>query len=134
MITVFTDAAASGDPGPAACGIIIKEGSSFTEHSFYLGEYSNHDAEFLAVEKALELCKEKYFGDIISIRSDSKTVVEALDQGYTKNKSFQSYLYSIKVLEESFPMVFYKWIPEKQNKQADLLAKKKLHQPKKPKN
>lgn len=128
MITVFTDAAASGDPGPAACGIIIKQGNTFMEHSYYLGEYSNHDAEFLAVKKALELCKERFQDEIISIRSDSKAVVDVLDQGYTKNLSFQHYLSSIKILEESFPMVFYKWIPEKQNKQADQLARKKLRQ------
>ncbi|MCA0970400.1 ribonuclease HI family protein [Halobacillus litoralis] len=128
MITVFTDAASSGNPGPSACGIIIRNGTEMTEYAFYLGEYSNHDAEFLAVLRALELCKDRFPNEIISVRSDSKTAVDALDQGYTKNAKFMPYLTAIQSLEEHFSIVFYKWIPEKQNRQADKLARKALHE------
>lgn len=126
MITVFTDAAASGDPGPSAAGIVIKQGTNFTEYSFFLGEHSNHEAEFLAVIRALELCKERFPNEIISIRSDAKVVVDTMDQAFTKNKNFQPYVTMIQQLESHFAMVLYKWIPEKQNKQADQLARTRL--------
>ncbi|RWZ60315.1 ribonuclease HI family protein [Halobacillus fulvus] len=126
MITVYTDAAALGNPGICTAGIVIKNGNVFSEYSFFLGELSNHEAEFTAVIHALELCKEQYAGQVISIRSDSKVTVDTLDSRYTKNRLFMPYLEKVKELEQYFPFVFYKWIPEKSNKQADQIARNRL--------
>lgn len=49
MIEVHTDAACSGDPGLSAAGIVIKADNQIEEHQFFLGTWSNHEAEFLAV-------------------------------------------------------------------------------------
>lgn len=126
MIEVYTDAAASGDPGPSAAGVIIKQGATLIEHSFYLNERNNHEAEFLAVIKALEVCREDFPEEIISIRSDAKIVIDTIEKGYTKNEKFSFFLKTIQELEKIFPYVFYKWVPEKKNKNADRVARAAL--------
>ncbi|MBN8234629.1 ribonuclease HI family protein [Halobacillus kuroshimensis] len=126
MIEVHTDAACSGDPGLSAAGIVIKTNNQTEEHQFFLGTWTNHEAEFLAVSRALELCRSDYPGEIISIRSDSKIVVDTLDRKYTKNKKFLPLFEHIQELEQSFSFVFYKWIPDKQNRHADKLARECL--------
>ncbi|GGC87716.1 ribonuclease H [Thalassobacillus devorans] len=126
MIEVYTDGAAAGDPGPSAAGVFIKNGKDHREFSFTLGEMSNHEAEFWAVIRALEVCQ-KYFPDeILSFRSDSKIVVETIEKNYTKNSNFISLLEKINQLQSGFPYVFFKWIPEKQNGKADALARTAL--------
>ncbi|MFG6114581.1 ribonuclease HI family protein [Halobacillus sp. MO56] len=126
MIEVYTDGAAAGDPGPSSAGVFIKNGKEHHEFSFKLGDLSNHEAEFWAVIKALEICRDEFPGDILSFRSDSKIVVETLEKNYTKNHRFLPLLEKINHLQSSFPFVFYKWIPEKQNGKADMLARAAL--------
>ncbi|WP_082234037.1 reverse transcriptase-like protein [Halobacillus massiliensis] len=126
MIEVYTDAAAAGNPGPCAAGIIIKNGRSSDEYAVYLGEMTNHEAEFLAILHALKICQDKYPGEILSVRSDSQSAVHALDQQYSKNSRFAPILEQIIQIQESFSMVFYKWIPDKSNKNADRVARAEL--------
>ncbi|MFA1819165.1 ribonuclease HI family protein [Virgibacillus oceani] len=126
MIEVYTDAASRGNPGLSGAGIYMKCGSCRYEYSFPLGVLSNHEAEFHAMIKALELCK-KYFPDhIISVRSDSKVAIDVIEKDFTKNKNFLPLLENIRGYTDQFPHVFFKWIPEKQNKYADILAKKAI--------
>ncbi|MBH0229522.1 ribonuclease HI family protein [Halobacillus yeomjeoni] len=126
MIEVYTDAAASGDPGRSGAGIVIKRGKQMEEYSFFLGVYSNHEAEFLSVIKALELCRERYPGEILSIRTDAKIVVDTIDKNFTKNEKFIPLFEKIIELQKDFSYVFFKWIPDKQNKNADRLARQAL--------
>lgn len=123
MLEVYTDGASSGDPGLSGAGVYIKQANKSYEYFFHIGQLSNHEAEFIAVIKALEICKELFPGEILSFRSDSKTVVDVIERGFTKNAVFAPFLN--KILEETrlFPYFFIKWVPSKQNKKADTLAK-----------
>ncbi|MFD1018429.1 ribonuclease HI family protein [Thalassobacillus hwangdonensis] len=131
MIEVYTDGAASGDPGPSSAGIYIKKGKEHFEFAYPLGTTSNHQAEFLAVIKALEICAEYFPGEILSFRSDSKIVVETIEKNFTKNEAFLPLLNEINAYKENFAYVFFKWIPEKQNGKADKLARQALKNSKK---
>lgn len=126
MIEVYTDGASRGNPGLSGAGGYIKEGSKQYEYTFPLGEISNHEAEFLAVIKALEICEATFPDQIISVRSDSKTVIDVIEKNFTKNERFLPFLEKIRKQVEMFPYAFFKWIPEKQNKHADRLAKKAI--------
>ncbi|MFD1849564.1 RNase H family protein [Oceanobacillus bengalensis] len=126
MIEVYTDGAASGNPGPSGAGIYIKAGKKTYEYRFPLGELSNHEAEFYAVIKALEICKEEFPGEILSFRSDSQLVVDVIDNDHTKNKTFLALLEKIREESRNFPYFFIKWIPEKQNKHADRLSREAI--------
>ncbi|GGF09763.1 ribonuclease H [Halobacillus andaensis] len=123
MIEVYTDAATAGNPGPSAVGIYIKDRHKFSK---YLGSCSNHEAEFLAVIYALEYCSQHYSGEIISIRSDSQVVVHSADTEHCKNPAYAPLLGKILALHQHFSYVFYKWIPDKENKHADRLAREEL--------
>ncbi|WP_101844045.1 ribonuclease HI family protein [Halobacillus sp. Marseille-P3879] len=123
MIEVYTDAATAGNPGPSAAGVYVKD---FHRFSKFLGNCSNHEAEFLAVIHALEYCKEHFRGEIISIRSDSQLVVQSADSQYCKNPAYSPFLDQILSLHSHFAYVFYKWIPDKENKHADELARIEL--------
>ncbi|MDC3424743.1 reverse transcriptase-like protein [Aquibacillus sp. 3ASR75-11] len=127
MIEVYTDGASSGNPGASGIGIYIKQGEKHQTFSIPIGHYSNHEAEFLAVLNALKICRDQFPGEILSFRSDSKAVVDVLEKEYTKNPKFIPFLKE--ALEEirHFPYFFIKWIPEKQNKVADKLAREAIH-------
>ncbi|WP_054859386.1 MULTISPECIES: reverse transcriptase-like protein [Gracilibacillus] len=123
MIEIYTDAATRNNPGPSGIGVFIKSSKEQHNLSEYIGHYSNHEAEFIAVIKALEFCQERYPNEILSFRSDSKVVVETIEKRYTKNQAFQILLNKVNHLSAAFPYIFIKWIPEKQNGTADQLAK-----------
>lgn len=130
MIEVYTDAASRGNPGESGVGIVIKKEKRYEEYSFSVGVLTNHEAEFHAVIKALEICMEKYPNEVLSFRTDSKVVVDTIEKNHTKNKEFQPLLEEIRNLSHTFPLFFIKWIPEKDNKNADRLARKSIQQSK----
>lgn len=107
---------------------ILNSGKEQYSVATYIGEYSNHEAEFIAVIRALEYCKIHFPKEIISCRSDAKIVVDAIEKQYVKNTQFQPYLAAIRRLANAFPYFFMKWIPEKQNVHADRLARNALKQ------
>ncbi|CQR46648.1 14.7 kDa ribonuclease H-like protein [Paraliobacillus sp. PM-2] len=123
MLEVYVDGATIGNPGPSGVGVVLKKKNVLIEKSYYIGTYSNHEAELIAVIKGLQLCKELYPDEILSIRSDSKLVVDMIEKAYTKNKAFSSFLNEILVLMPQFPYCFIKWIPDSKNNHADRLAR-----------
>ncbi|MHA6251799.1 ribonuclease HI family protein [Oceanobacillus sp. CAU 1775] len=123
MIEVYTDGASRGNPGPSGMGIAIKKNKEIHEYSFFQENLSNHEAEFLAVIKALEICKKNFPEEILSFRTDSKVVVDTIEKDHTKNHIFSSFLTEIRELKKDFPYFFIKWIPEKENYIADRLAR-----------
>jgi ribonuclease HI len=128
LIEVYTDGAASGNPGLSGAGVYIKAGGKYYEYSLPLGEMTNHEAEFYAVIKALEICEQDFPSEILSFRSDSQTVVSVVDNNHTKNKTFLPLLEIIQEKVENFPYFFIKWIPEKENGHADKLARRAIHE------
>ena len=126
VIEVYTDGASSGNPGKSGAGVFIKANGKVYEYSIPLGVLSNHEAEFHAVIKALEICKTSFPGEILSFRSDSQIVVHTIEKDYTKNQTFLPLLEEIREYSKEFSYFFIKWIPEKQNQHADRLARKAL--------
>lgn len=126
MIEVYTDGASSGNPGLSGAGIYIKAGGKNFEYAIPLGEMTNHEAEFHAVIKALEICQQQFPSEILSFRSDSQAVVNIIENDFTKNKTFLPLLEKIRQESSSFPYFFMKWIPEKENHHADRLSRKAI--------
>lgn len=121
MFEVYTDGASTGSPGRAGAGIVIRYEGKTERFSIPLGEMDTHEAEFTAVIKALELCKERG-AQTISLRSDSQTVVAAIEKEFIHKQQYKPLLLTILTMAEEFPLFFVKWIPTKQNK-ADQEAK-----------
>ncbi|WP_221564752.1 reverse transcriptase-like protein [Alkalihalobacillus sp. TS-13] len=123
MIDVYVDGASSGNPGPSGAGIFIKGLPNGPEsYSIPLGVMTNHEAEYHAVIHALKICIDKQY-KIVSFRTDSQLVEQAVDKEYVKKNLYQPLLQQILHLKDELDLFFIKWIPSSQNKNADKLAR-----------
>ncbi|MGG3575050.1 ribonuclease HI family protein [Bacillus gobiensis] len=125
FIEVYVDGASAGHPGFSGVGIYLKTPHGSESYSLPIGITNNNEAEFMAVIKGMELCISKEITSV-SFRTDSELVERAVDQEFTKNKSYMPYLEKIISLKKHFDLFFIKWIPTKQNLHADALAKKAI--------
>src|ERR1051325_2114191 len=80
MIRLYTDGAAQGNPGPGGYGAILKFGGHSKELSQGYELTTNNRMELMAVIAGLEAIKKQ--GIPITIYSDSKYVVEAVEKGW----------------------------------------------------
>jgi len=131
MITVFTDGASRGNPGPAAFGYSIKkDGEVLHEHGGKIGVNTNNVAEYTAVLEAFAYLKKNvYKGEPLNIQliADSQLIVRQLAGVYKiKNLRLKEIFNKIKNLEIDLGNITYKSIPREQNKRADSLANKAL--------
>ena len=122
MIEVYIDGASAGNPGPSGAGIFIKGHGSAEKYSIPLGLMSNHGAEYHALINALEICLNNDYRTV-SFRTDSELVSRAIEKEFAKNKKFAPLLEkSLKLINE-LDLFFIKWIPSKDNRTADELAR-----------
>lgn len=80
-VTIYTDGACSGNPGPGGWGAILMYGAHKKELSGGEASTTNNRMELTAVISALELLKEPC---AVELWSDSKYVIDALDKGWAK--------------------------------------------------
>ena len=78
-VTIYTDGACSGNPGPGGWGAILKYGEHEKELSGGEANTTNNRMELTAVISALKLLKEPCE---VELWSDSKYVVDAVDKGW----------------------------------------------------
>lgn len=125
MIEVYVDGASAGDPGKSGAGVFIKGNGNAKQYSFPLGIMSNHEAEYHALIRGLEICIEHGY-QIVSFRTDSQLVERAIEKQFVKNATYSPLLERVLVLTKQFDLFFIKWIPSKENKVADSLARKAI--------
>lgn len=81
-VTIYTDGACSGNPGPGGWGAILMYNGSQKEISGASKETTNNIMEITAVLEALKLLKEECE---VKVYSDSAYVVNAFNQGWIYN-------------------------------------------------
>ena len=81
-VTIYTDGACSGNPGPGGWGAILMYNGAQKEISCSSKETTNNIMEITAVLEALKLLKEECQ---VKIYSDSAYVVNAFNQGWIYN-------------------------------------------------
>lgn len=123
MIEVYIDGSSAGNPGPSGAGIFINADGDVSRYSIPLGVMTNHEAEYHAFIKALEICLEKGY-TVVSFRTDSQLVNAAVEKEFVKNKMYAPLLEKALQLSSQFELFFMKWIPSSENKTADELARK----------
>ncbi len=80
MVIIFTDGASKGNPGPGGYGVVLKYGKHRKELTEGFRKTTNNRMELLAVIKGLEALTRD--GLDVTIYSDSKYVVEAVEKGW----------------------------------------------------
>ena len=78
-VTIYTDGACSGNPGPGGWGAILEWQGHEKELSGGEAQTTNNRMELTAVLTALRLLREPC---IVELYSDSKYVVDAIDKGW----------------------------------------------------
>ena len=79
IVTIYTDGACSGNPGPGGWGAILEWQGHEKELSGGEAQTTNNRMELTAVIRSLALLKEPC---IVELYSDSKYVVDAIDKGW----------------------------------------------------
>ena len=80
QITIYTDGAARGNPGPGGYGIVLLSGKFRKEMAEGFAHTTNNRMELLAVIVALETLKIP--GSEVTIYTDSKYVADSVTKGW----------------------------------------------------
>ena len=78
MISIYTDGASRGNPGPGGYGVVMIAGAHRKEISEGFRLTTNNRMELLSVIVALESLKKE--GAVATVYSDSKYVVDSVEQ------------------------------------------------------
>ena len=80
-VTIYTDGACSGNPGPGGWAAILRYGAAEKELSGGEAETTNNRMELTAVIAALQALREPC---AVELWSDSRYVVDALEKGWAR--------------------------------------------------
>lgn len=128
-VVIYTDGGARGNPGPAAAGVVILDGTERVEIKQYLGahqtnNWAEYEAVVIALGKALELMMR---GRDVEFRLDSKLVVEQLMGNWKiKEEGLKKQATKVRSLLHDFGAVTFTYVPREQNKDADRLVNEAL--------
>lgn len=90
-ITIYTDGAASGNPGPGGYGVVLISGRHRLEKSAGYKLTTNNRMELMAVIEGLEALKIP--GSKVTIYTDSKYVADSVEKGWVfqwESKGFKN--------------------------------------------
>ena len=121
-IYLYTDGAASGNPGPGGYGAVLRCGELYKELSGGFALTTNNRMELLALIKGLEAIRWK--GAQVQVFSDSTYVVNTITKGWKRKKNHD--LWSrFDALAPSFELSFT-WVKghagHPENERCDALA------------
>jgi ribonuclease HI len=77
LVTIYTDGACSGNPGPGGWGTILMCGSHYREHSGYNPDTTNNKMELTAAIKGLQELK---YPCTVELYTDSQYLINGIDQ------------------------------------------------------
>lgn len=131
-LTIYTDGASRGNPGPAAYGFTIadEKGSILYEEGKFIGISTNNFAEYSAVLASLKYVLEKFFKEFpltINYYVDSLLVARQLSGQYkVKSANLKHLILQIRNLIAGIGEVYFHYIPRAKNERADQMANKAL--------
>ena len=134
-VTIYTDGACSGNPGPGGWGALLCYNGVEKELSGGAAQTTNNRMELTGVISALQALKEPC---IVELYSDSKYVIDALEKGWAvswrkrgwiksdKKPALNSDLWEILLALTEKHQLHYHWVKghadNEYNKRCDALA------------
>ncbi len=128
FITIYTDGASRGNPGPAAAAYILydRTGSRISAKAQYLEKATNNIAEYTALINALEDAKNRRAAGV-KIFSDSELMVRQLKGEYkVKNEGIAPLFQKCNELLNGFAQRQIEHIGREKNAAADKLANRAI--------
>lgn len=140
-LTIYTDGASRGNPGPAAAAAIFYRGGKIiNKKSALLGEKTNNQAEYEALIMALKEAKKILASPspgrsgkarTVSCFLDSELVVRQLNHKYKiKDEKIVPLFIKVWNLSLDFDVVKFSHIPREKNREADDMANRLLDEKK----
>jgi formyltetrahydrofolate-dependent phosphoribosylglycinamide formyltransferase len=130
QVSAYTDGASRGNPGPAAAGFVLCDGTGkqLQAKAFCIGQATNNVAEYTAVLRALDAAQE-LGADAITILTDSELLARQLNGQYrVKSEQIRPlYCQAIDTLAK-FSDWTVRHVPREQNKGADEMVNRALDQ------
>ncbi|MBM4072122.1 MAG: ribonuclease HI family protein [Planctomycetes bacterium] len=126
-MTIYTDGAARGNPGPAAFAYVLKqEGKPDVEAHGKLGDTTNNVAEYTALVRALEHAR-KLGARRVRVHSDSELMVRQMQGRYkVKNEGLLALFEQARELATDFEHVAFEHVRREANGRADRLCNEAL--------
>jgi ribonuclease HI len=127
-VTVNVDGGARGNPGPAAIGVVLRDGSGevLEEVGETIGEATNNVAEYKALLRGIELAAEQGAGEVELI-GDSELVVRQVEGKYkVKNAGIKPLHEAVKKALAEFDSWSIRHVRRADNADADHLVNQAL--------
>lgn len=126
-MTIYTDGAARGNPGPAAFAYVLKQdGRPDVEANGKLGDTTNNVAEYTALVRALEHAQ-TLGARRVRVHSDSELMVRQMQGRYkVKNEGLLPLYEQARDLASDFEHVTYEHVRREANGRADKLCNEAL--------
>jgi ribonuclease HI len=122
------DGGSRGNPGPAAYGVIIRDGSGelVTKLKKYIGRMSNNVAEYYGLIAALDYAQSHKIR-ALRIESDSELLVKQMRGQYkVKSEDLRPLFERAKKMSQAFDSFRIDHVYREQNREADALANEAL--------
>ncbi len=129
-LLINIDGAAKGNPGPAGCGIVIRDhsGETLLDEGKYLGKGTNNFAEYQGLLFAFERARE-LGGTELVIRSDSELLVRQMQGRYkVKSANIRPLHRRARAAAEEFAEIRFVHVPREENGEADDLANEAIRE------
>jgi ribonuclease HI len=128
LLTINTDGASRGNPGPAAFAYIITwPDGTLLEEAGTLGKMTNNQAEYTALVRALDHAARIGTSHSLVILSDSELMVRQMKGEYrVKNGDLRPLFEQAQRLAKQFPTVELQHIRREANREADRLCNEAL--------
>jgi ribonuclease HI len=129
LITIHTDGASRGNPGPAAFAYVLgRDGEEPIEEAGRLGRMTNNQAEYTALVRALEHALELGADHRVAVHSDSELLVKQMRGEYrVKNEDLRDLYEEARDLCRRFRGgVTFRHVRREENSRADALGNEAL--------
>ncbi len=131
---VYTDGGSRNNPGPAAIGVVIRNGrgEALKKYGEYIGKKTNNEAEYQAAIFALKKIKALFGKDKakkaeVKVYADSELVVKQMSGEYKiEDLKLQPLFLELWNLKVDFGKVQFEAVARERNREADHLVKEAL--------
>ncbi len=123
-LLLYTDGGSRNNPGPAAAGFVLKDGSGkiLKKGGTFLGLATNNEAEYQALIAGLQAAKE-FSPNHLDCFLDSSLVVNQLNGKFKiKEARLRELVFEVKKLELGFKSIRYQYVPREENKEPDAIV------------
>jgi catechol 2,3-dioxygenase len=127
-LTINVDGGARGNPGPAAIGVVVRDGNGevLEEVGEKIGEATNNVAEYKALLRGIELAA-KHGGTDLELIGDSQLVARQVQGRYkVKNAGIKPLHAEVKRALRAFDSWSIRNVPRAENAEADRLVNEAL--------